>query len=72
MAWRKTDSSNDSGIALLASGSADKSSRIWKASIGMKSEGTGTLLKTLNGHADRITRVEFHPCKSGNNNWIYY
>ncbi len=32
---------NDSGTELLASGSADKSSRIWKAHIGIKSEGTG-------------------------------
>ncbi len=24
-------------------------------------------MRTLDGHADRITRVEFHPCKFGDN-----
>ncbi len=41
MAWRNTVGDNDSGEALIASGSADKTARIWKANIGMKSEGTG-------------------------------
>ncbi len=41
------DGNNDSGIALLASGSADKSSRIWKANIGMKSEGTGLVRSSM-------------------------
>ncbi len=48
MAWRRNDYNDDSGVALLASGSADKTARIWTANIGIKSEGTGLPLDLLN------------------------
>ena len=55
----------EAGPALLTTAGADKTARVWdasRASTDLASPTDPPCVAVLKGHADRLARVEFHPC----------